>query len=382
MILAVLWGISNVHINSNTIARVFRNSTGIFLITCSGMIQALNLPEEQYSLTCNSYSGNNTSIDATRFSVRNTLNADLSFGADVEHAKRYDDSFETSMSAKPYEENQNSLSLHGDYLHENSLLKLSFDGSNKNDYEANQVSFDIFQENLNSLSTFNLGYSNGWDTLQAYGSTASDDIQHHRMRLGLKQVLSSNWMGQIGYEYGQDDGALGNPYIPAVLKNSYVPALYPNNRSSQNASLSLMQYVDKNTLAKIQFRYVKDDWGVHAQALTLNYAAPLRNPYWHLDSHVRFYRQSAAFFYADNASQFDEFLSHDPSLAQFEDIELGMHARVDLSPWFNTNANKIYAHMAYAMIFYDYTNYTQMPATDKLFSFKANALQSYITVTY
>ncbi|HEX4976152.1 MAG TPA: hypothetical protein VFV48_09745, partial [Pseudomonadales bacterium] len=93
--------------NNHWLEQIHQHNEGVSDIG-SKQIEAVDLPEEQYSLAYNSYSGKHTSLDATRFSVRNTLNADLSLGADVEHTKRYDDSFETSMSAKPYEEDQNS----------------------------------------------------------------------------------------------------------------------------------------------------------------------------------------------------------------------------------------------------------------------------------
>jgi len=346
-------------------------------------VHALELPENQSSLAYHSYSGNNTSVEGSRLSIRQSPDPHLSFAADYQYDTLYDNSFETAASAKPYRETQETLALHGNYLREASLIKVSVSGSSKPDYEATRLSLDMFQEGDSGLNTVSMGYSRGWDTLEPYGSDLREDIDHHNVRFGLAQVLSRRWTSQFNYEFSSDaGGALGNPYLSALLNGAPIIATYPSTRNSHAFSVALLQYINRQTVATVHYRYFMDDWDIHAHTLTLNYAAPLRNPFWHLDSHLRFHRQDEASFYANNATTASTYLTHDKNLSRFNDIELGMNARLDLSHWFTPYAEKVYGHLAYAMIFYDFDNYSQIGNDEKLFSFKANVLQCYITVTY
>lgn len=362
-------------------------ATGPWIALCLwgwsvSIVHALELPENQGSLAYHRYSGNSTSIEGSRLSIRQNPDPHFSLAADYQYDTLYDNSLETAASAKPYRETQQTLSLHGDHLRENSLVKVSLSGSSKPDYASTRLSLDMFQEGNSGLNTLSMGYSRGWDTLEPYGSDLREDIDHHNVRFGLTQVLSRHWSSQLNYEFGSDAGALGNPYINALLNNAPIIATHPSTRSSHSFSAALLQHISRQTLSTVHYRYFVDDWDIHAHTLTLNYAAPLRNPFWHLDSHLRFYRQDEASFYANNATSASTYLTHDKNFSRFNDIELGMNARLDLSHWFAPYTGRIYGHLAYAMIFYDFENYSQIGNDEKLFSFKANVLQCYITVTY
>ncbi|MBL4607712.1 MAG: DUF3570 domain-containing protein [Pseudomonadales bacterium] len=350
------------------------------LFMASLQVHALELPSQQSALAFNFYSGDELSIDSQYLSARTHVFDQYSLGASFQHDSVNDASIDFRHQAT-YVEDRDTAAINGAYLYESSLFEMSFAHREESDYEANTLSFDISQSVLSGLTTWHMGYSRAWDTLGKRDSNLDEEINRHKLRLGLTQVLSRQWNGYFNYELMSDNGRLDNPYIGAIINDASVLAHYPSTRIGHAFSASLLQYLRRNTVAKLHYRYFRDSWDIQAHSLTLNYTAPLRNPFWHLDYHVRGHRQSAASFYSNNADQFTRYISRDKKHSSFYDMEIGLNARIDLSPWFAPLVQKLHGNIAYTAIFYTYLNYSD-PRTDKAFAFRADVFQCYITAGF
>lgn len=365
-------------LSANSLSRQLIHTTVLLILSLP--LHALELPAQQASLAFNYYSGDERTIDSQRFIARVQLEDQYSLGASFQHDSVNDASIDF-RDQETYKEDQDTATVNGAYLHENSLLELSFSKREESDYDANTLSFDISQSFLSGLSTWHMGYSRGWDTLGKRDSDLNEDIHRHNLRFGITQVLSRQWHGHFNYELLSDSGRLDNPYIGAIIKDTSVLANYPSTRIGHAFSASLLQYLRRNTVAKLHYRYFSDSWDIQAHSLTLNYTAPLRNPFWHLDYHVRGYRQDAASFYSNNANESTTYISRDKKHSNFYNIELGFNARIDLSPWFAPYVQKLHGNIGYTAIFYTYLNYTD-PSTDEAFSFRADVFQCYISAGF
>ena len=357
----------------------FIRATLLFIIA-SPLLAAVELPRQQVSLAYNGYSGDELSIDSQRLLLRTQILNRYSIGANFQHDVVNDASIDFRQQ-EVYKEERDTATIHSAYLYENSLFEASFSNHEESDYQAKTLSMDVSQATLSGLGTWHMGYSRGWDKLGKRDSNLDENINRHRLRLGLTQVLSRQWQGQFNYELVSDSGRLDNPYIEAIVSNVNVTANYPSTRLGHAFSASLLQYLRSNTVAKLHYRYFTDSWDIRAHSLSMNYVAPLRNPFWHLDYHVRAYRQSAASFYSDNAGQLNTYVSRDKKHSSFYDIELGFNARIDLSQWVAPYVEVLHGNFGYNAIFYTYLDYND-PATDTPFSFSAGIIQCYVTAKF
>ncbi len=134
--------------------------------------------------------------------------------------------------------------------------------------------------------------------------------------IGLTQILNQNAQVQTNLAYTRSQGYLTNPYKvvevafidPAQQFLSPSPdALFvtvnsmldnrPDLRNQWLWNIRYAQYIESTDAGlHLNYSYFGDDWGIHAHTLEFQWAQPVGDG-WTLTPMLRYYTQSAAYFY-------------------------------------------------------------------------------------
>jgi Protein of unknown function (DUF3570) len=208
------------------------------------------------------------------------------------------------------------------------------------------VSHDFNQKN----TTLSAGLNEEYDQIHAHGGNpvpASDYTLLERegkqtknvagALLGVTQVMSRNWIGQLSYTYDRSHGYLTDPYrilsvVDATgLVNGYRYESRPDLRVRQSLYWGNKVAIGP-TVLDLSYRRGKDDWGVNSNTVDTQLRIDVGNGAY-LEPHVRWYRQSAADFYqlyVNQAAPLPIDMSADPRLAAFDATTIGLKFGVKL----------------------------------------------------
>jgi hypothetical protein len=120
--------------------------------------------------------------------------------------------------------------------------------------------------------------------------------------LGLTQVIDRATLVQLNYGYSRVDGYQTDPYkllsvVDATgLPTDYVYESRPDARTKHIFHGRLKRHLAHDVI-DLGYRFMTDDWGVVSHTLETRYRLDLGGERF-LEPHVRWYRQSAADFYA------------------------------------------------------------------------------------
>ena len=106
----------------------------------------------------------------------------------------------------------------------------------------------------------------------------------------------------------------------------------PSTRSQRTLYLRSKTYLNGDVL-DVTYRYGWDTWNIHSNTLGLRYRWNISDHYF-LEPHIRFYRQSAAYFYHRgllNSQPLPDFVSADYRLAGFTGRTVGLEFGMDVS---------------------------------------------------
>lgn len=213
--------------------------------------------------------------------------------------------------------------------------------------------FLSFTENLSIAHDFNeknttlsLGVSDEYDRLMPIGGGApvpgsdyalaekrgnqsKDDVG---ALLGLTQVMNRHWLAQANVEVDRFKGYLNDPYkIVSVIDSGGVTDGYLYERRPDSRTRESL-YVENRVGGQresvdLALRYYTDSWKVHSETarIRLRLWSADQSQYW--EPSVRWYRQSAADFYApwapSNAAADLRYISADFRLAAFTAMTYG-----------------------------------------------------------
>lgn len=304
----------------------------LVLVALSGTALAVTLPEDSVDTLYHRYEGGGMVIDGPSVLVRKSAGPQVSFTGQYYVDSVSAASVDVLATASKYQEKRTELTAGVDYLHDNAILSLGYTNSSENDYEANTVYFSISQEFFGGLSTLNLGYARGDDTVGKVGNdNFSENTKHQNYQLGLTQVITRNLLLGLDLEAITDEGYLENPYRqnryvdPADPTNFlYQPEDYPDTRTSLSTAFRALYYLPYRASIKGEYRYFTDTWGIDAQTFELAYVHPLGER-WTIEGKVRYYTQSAADFYGDlfPYQNSQTHLGRDKELSSFAGTTLG-----------------------------------------------------------
>jgi Protein of unknown function (DUF3570) len=149
--------------------------------------------------------------------------------------------------------------------------------------------------------------------------------------IGVTQIMTRNWLGELNYTYDRSKGYLTDPYriVSVVDARGTVSSYRYENRPDSRTRQSLY-WVNKvalePTVLDLSYRRGKDSWGVNSDTVDARLRVELGRGVY-LEPHARWYHQSATDFYHLYLSQADPlpaFTSADPRLAAFVGTTLGL----------------------------------------------------------
>ncbi len=210
-------------------------------------------------------------------------------------------------------------------------------------------------------TTLNLGWSHDADSILANAATYIYQTQHKDtddFLIGINQLLSPRTVLTANFTFRDARGYLSDPYR-GVMFDAY-PQFDPNNaslfgesrpnqRQSYIGYVSLTQFITPlRGSAEGSYRFYHDTFGINAHTVELAWHQKLGRRVL-LSPEFRYYRQSAAFFYAPhfagdptdptNPTPIPAFYSADYRLSRLETFTYGVTASARISERFSIDAS-------------------------------------------
>jgi len=290
-------------------------------------------------------------------------------------------SIDVVTTASPFKEKRQEYGGGVDYLYRNTTVGLSVLRSNEPDYVANTIGATVAHEVLDGLTTFSLGYNVSHDDVGKAHTDFADHVNRYQYKLGVSQVVTKSLLMILNYEAILEEGYLHSPYRAARLLGLSVPEVYPRTRDSYAVALGIVKGLGSsdgqlNASAHLRYRYFWDNWNIRAHTAELGYESRLGER-WLVEPHYRYYKQSAASFYANDFTTQMAFMARDRELSNFSSNAFGAKASYQL---FNRrfNFDRATLNFDYEFIRYDYNNFTDV-RTDRLYAYKANVFQLFLS---
>jgi len=342
--------------------------------------EATDLPEDRADLMYHAYSGGGVTATGPAVLVRKGIGDALSLSASYYVDAVSNASIDVVTTASRYHETRIEKAAGLDYVYRDALVSLAASNSHEPDYNADSASIDVAQDLFGGMTTLNLGYSRGWDTVRKHGYPGfSEPADHWQYRLGLTQILTPTWLVSANLEAISDAGFLGSPYRAARVFGAAIPERDPNTRTSRAVALRAVGSIDPDRAVHAEYRYFWDTWAIRANTFELGYSQYAQARRWLLDGYLRYYRQTHASFYADNFTTEMTYMSRNRQLSTFNSVGLG--AKASYSAWRVPARYDIKLNAAVERLRFQYNDFTDI-RTGKDYGFDANVLELFVSATF
>jgi uncharacterized protein DUF3570 len=396
---------------TRTIGNLCRaGALALVLAVLNSAVPAGVLPEDRADVLYHRYQGGGITIDGPSVLVRKKIGETFSVSANYYMDMVSSASIDVKLSASQYKEKRTQKSLSVDYLHGKSTYSAGVIDSKESDYVADTAFFSLSQDMFGDLTTVSLSYKRGWNDVfrnvkLADGSkvrdpTFADQADSRGYSVGLSQILTRNLILGLNYEVITDQGFLNSPYRSVRFFDAGSPKgfslereIYPRTHTSNAGSVRLKYYMPWRASLDGQGRFYTDTWGVDAWNVDFTYTQPMWRK-WIFDGHLRYYKQTAADFYADifPRAQSQNFLARDKELATYDAITVGLQASYDFTiprvRW--VQKSSVTARLEHMMIRYD--DFRDATVTDPaggilagqepLYKLNANIFQFFVSIYF
>ena len=349
---------------------------GVFAI---GAAHAVDLPGDEAEAMYHSYTGGGVNANGPALLVRKSVADRVSLAASYYVDSVSNASIDVVTTASPFRETRHEYSFGADYVYRDSKITLGMNRSQEPDYTASRYSLDISQETFGGMTTVLLGFTRGADNVEKHNSPEFHDTAlHWQYRVGVTQILTPRWIASANFEAIADDGYLGSPYRSARVFGAFVPERNPRTRSSRALNFRANGDLGSHDAVHASYRYFWDTWAIKAHTFEVGYSRYVGDR-WLADATMRYYRQSHALFYSDNAQSETTYISRNRQLSTFNDVGLGgkvTYAWPKLPGGYEVKVNGSYEYVRYK-----YSDFTDV-RTGGLYGFNASVLQLYLTATF
>jgi len=390
-------------------------------------LTAAILPEDRADALYHSYEGGGAEINGPSIMARKQLGQHFSFLANYYVDSISSATIDIETFASPYTEERTQYTVAGDYLNQNTTMSLSFTNSEESDYSADTYSLGISHNMFGDLTTVSLGFTKNEDNIrrneycgqpakssEPCRSVSVGTADRWRYRLDLSQILTKNFIVNLGYEGITDEGYLNNPYRSVAVADpndpdspdefrqvAFIPEQghYPETRTSHAFAVRGKYYLPWRAALKGEYRTFSDSWGIASNLYEVEITQPIKKN-WTFDVHYRSYSQTAASFYSNLFMDEKVYMARDKELAALSTTTLGgaVSYKILKKGWWIFDNGSV--HLSYDRIRLDYVDFLdetpfksyQNPGqplptvaewkSAKPYSFTANVMQFYISVWY
>ena len=340
---------------------------------------AASLPKEKAEVSTHYYSGDDTTVASSQVLVRkhvsNRYGLSLSQIIDSTHDGSTD--VKTQASVDEYSEKRNATSLGLDILNNGTLILLQTGYSDEDDLRASTLHIDISQEMFGSSSTFGFGFSRGWDVVGRVDTQTEQNLDRQNLRLNFSQAMSQYWLSQFHYEHISEQGPLGNQYLAAMQQGALVAQQLPETRIQHSFTFSNSLYMQPKSVAVLKYRYFTDSWDMTSHTFLITHIQPI-NPMWEIDLHYRYYLQSEASFFNNNADQSTLYLTRDKNFSQFKQHTFGLIASYDWGRKLEGAFKDVSLNTSLDLMRFTYHDYIEL-GSDDAYQFSAYRVQFYLS---
>jgi len=348
-------------------------------VLAAATAKGAELPEDRADVMYHLYDGGGVTASGPALLIRKSLYDSVSLSGSYYLDMVSNASIDVVTTASPYHEKRTEGALGVDYLYHDSLISLSGTTSDEPDYTSRSASLNVSEDVFGGLTTLNLGYTRGWDTVGKYGSPRfSADANHWQYRVGATQVLTPRWLMSLNLETVSDQGYLGSPYRAVRVFGALIPERDPSTRTSHAVSLRAVGDIGWRSAVRVDYRYFWDTWNVRAHTGELGFTRHVGDR-WLLDGYFRYYTQDHALFYSDNFTTELTYMSRNRQLGAFTDLGPGLKASYTAVRVAGRYEVKVNA--AYQWLRFEYSDFTDL-RTGKPYSFNANVAEFFVSATY
>ncbi len=341
--------------------------------------RAVTLPADRAEALIHVYSGGGVTASGPAVLVRKSLADKVSLTGSFYVDVVSNASIDVVTTASPYKERRNEFGLALDYAVRDSLLTLGVGASKEPDYSTRSISLDIAQETFGGMTTVNLGFTRAADEVGKIGEAAFfDQAKHWQYRVGVTQILTPKWLASVNLEAVSDTGYLGNTYRVARVFGAAVPERHPRTRSSRAVKVRAIGDMGQRDSVRAEYRYFWDNWDIKAHTVEAGYSRYLGESFL-AEGFVRYYTQSAALFYSDNAQAETTYVSRNRQLAEFNNVVIGGKLTFDWKK--QPGLYDLKANAGLELFNLNYKNFTDI-RNGSAYSLRAAVLQLYLTATY
>jgi hypothetical protein len=341
--------------------------------------RAVDLPEDRAEAMIHSYSGGGVKANGPALLVRKSIADKVSLNGSYYVDSVSNASIDVVTTASPYKERRTEYGFGADYAVRDALLTFSASNSKEPDYVANTASLDISQEVFGGMTTVALGYTRGSDQVGKHGTPGYfDRVTHWQYRVGVTQILTPSWLASANFEAISDDGYLGSPYRAAIVFGAPVPERHPRTRSARAVKFRVVGDLGHRDAMHAEYRYFWDTWAIKAHTAELGYSRYFSD-LWLADAFLRYYQQTHALFYSDNAQTETTYVSRNRQLSTFHNVGLG--AKVSRIVTSVPGKYEVKAHFDYELVKFTYKDFTDI-RTHTPYAYDANVLQVYLSATF
>jgi hypothetical protein len=341
--------------------------------------RAADLPENKAEALIHSYSGGGVNAYGPAFLVRKSIFDKVSLTGTYYVDAVSNASIDVVTTASPYKETRHEFGLSADYAYRDALITFGLMTSHEPDYVANTGSLDVTQEVFGGMTTIAFGFTRAADTVKKHNEPEfQDSASHWQYRLGLTQILTSRWLMSVNFEALSDDGYLASPYRVARVFGAAVPERTPRTRTGRAVKVRLVGDLGNRDAMHVDYRYFTDTWDIKAHTSEIGYSRYFGEN-WLADSFFRYYTQTGALFYSDNAMSETLYVSRNRQLSTFNNMGLGARLSYNLRRVPGRYDLKLNGS-------YEYTRFKFKDFTDlrdgSLYSYASSVIQVYLSATY
>ena len=348
-------------------------------LLAAGGARAVDVPEDRAEAMFHSYSGGGVTANGPALLVRKSVADRISLTGSYYVDAVSNASIDVVTTASPYRETRTEYTLGADYAYRDSQLSLSTTSSHEPDYTANRVSLDATQEVFGGMTTVSLGFTRGADKVGKHNAPEfADTATHWQYRLGATQILTPRWIASVNVEALADDGFLGSPYRVARVFGAAVPERNPRTRSARAVKFRVIGDLGSRDALHADYRYYRDTWEIKAHTVELGYSRHFGDA-WLADTALRYYSQTRALFYSDNASSETTYVSRNRQLSTFNDVSLG--AKLAWTAWKAQGKYEVKLNGGYEFVRFKFSDFTDI-RTGQLYAYNASVLQLYVSATF
>lgn len=341
--------------------------------------RAADLPEDTAEALFHSYNGGGVSANGPALLVRKRLADKVSLSASYYVDAVSNASIDVVTTASPYREQRNEYGLGMDYVYRDAKISLAASTSRESDYTANRFGLDVTQETFGGMTSISMGFTRGDDQIGKTGAPEFADVATHwQYRLGATQILSPRWIMSANAEVMSDDGFLGSPYRIARVFGAAVPEKTPRTRSARAVKFRLLGDLNARDALHLDYRYFWDTWEVRAHTAEVGYSRHFGDQ-WLADASLRYYTQTKALFYTDNASTATTYVSRNRQLSTFNSVGLG--AKLAYTMRRAPGQFDIKLNAALETTRFQFSDFTDI-RTGELYAYNANILQFYLSANF